>query len=350
VFAKEAVMAIDLTTRYGRLKLTTPLIVGACPMTGDEQARAAMESAGAGAIVLPSLFQEQVILWNEKQGQSLTPAEQRVLARAKHSHVDAFCDDADTYLSIVNRASSLSSIPIIASLNGEVGGNWLDFAGELQEAGAEAIELNIHIPPPRDFEGPRDVENKIVELVATIGQSITVPLYVKLGNEFTSLGHLAARLASGAQGLVLFSRSPDVDFSLDNLQIKTKWGLTQPGSVTQCLSAVMKVHAFCPMMPLAVSGGIGNASDYIKVLLAGADVGMITSTIYREGPHAIRALLDGLLLYMEKRQWTSMAELQAHRPLEFDSEDLRLDYVKALAARPEMEPGSVEKVPSHRNR
>lgn len=327
-------MSVDLTTRYGRLKLDSPVVIGACPMTGDEQIRSALESAGAGAIVLPSLFQEQVILWNEKNGHDQTPAEQRVLARSKRTRLDAFCDDADTYLSIVNRATVLSSIPIIASLNGEIGGNWLDFAGELQEAGAAAIELNVRTAPPSEYDSPRMIEDMITELVSTVGKSVTVPVYVKLGHEFTSLSHLARRLLSGAQGMVLFSRTPDVDIDLENIQLKTTWGLTQGGSVSQWLHSIMKVHAYCPAMPLAVCGGIASASDAVKVLLAGADVAMLTSAIYREGPSVIRAITDGLLLYMEQRNWKTMADLHAARPIEFSTECDRLDYVKALASRP----------------
>lgn len=327
-------MSIDLSTTYGRLKLTSPVIVGACPMTGDEQTRTALESAGAGAIVLPSLFQEQVILWNERNGVALTDNDQRVAKRSKRTHVDAFCEDADTYLSIVNRASVLSSIPIIASLNGECGGNWLDFAGELQEAGAAAIELNVHAAPPREFAGPRDVEDTIVDLVATIEKSITVPLFLKLGHDFTSLSHLAHRLLSGAEGLVLFGRSPDVDICLDTLQLKTDWQLTPSGSIANTLSSIMKIHSFCPAMPLAACGGIGSSNDVIKILLAGADVAMVTSAIYREGPTVVQKLIGGLSGFMDSHHWMTIQDLHNHRPLEFNTEQERLDYVKALSSRP----------------
>jgi dihydroorotate dehydrogenase (fumarate) len=331
-------MSIDLSARYGRLKLRNPIVVGACPLTGDEQNRAAIEAAGAGAIVLPSLFQEQVIAWNQKRGEALTAAEQRVLARASRSHVEAFCDDADTYLSIVNRACVLSSIPIIASLNGEIGGNWLDFAGELQEAGAAAIELNVHTPPPTEFESARDVEETIVELISMIGRSITVPLYVKLGHDFTSLAHLSRRLLSGAQGMVLFSRTPDIEICLDKVALRTSWGLTPSGSVDQSIGPIMRIHSFCPAMPLAVCGGIGSASDALKALLAGADVVMLTSAIYRDGPHVVRTITDGIIRYMESRGWASLADLQNARPLQFDSETERLTYIKSLASRPDANP------------
>lgn len=328
-------MGIDLTTKFGRLKLSSPVVVGACPLTGDEQSRAAIEAAGAGAIVLPSLFQEQVILWNRRNGNLLTPQDDRVLEKSTRSHVEVFCDDADTYLSIVNRASVLSSIPIIASLNSESSGNWLDFAGELQEAGAAAIELNVHVPPPTEYRGPREAEDTITELVATIGNSITVPVFIKLAPEFTSLGHLAHRLLSGAQGLVLFGRSPDVDICLDDLRLQTSWNLTSSGSIAHTLRCIMGVHTFCPAMPLAACGGIGTPADVIKVLLAGADVAMVTSALYREGPGVIRTMIDGLMHYMEERRWRSIQDIVESRPIDFDSEAMRLNYIKALSSRPD---------------
>lgn len=328
-------MSIDLSTKFGRLKLSSPVIVGACPLTGQEQTRAAIEAAGAGAIVLPSLFQEQVILWNERNGKVLTDHERRVMERSSRSRVEVFCDDADTYLSIVNRASVLSSIPIIASLNGESTGNWLDFAGELQEAGASAIELNVHIPPPSEFVGPREAEDTIVDLVSAIGDSITVPLFVKLGSHFTSLGHLSHRLLSGAQGIVLFGRSPDIDICLDDLRVKTSWNLTPSGNIAHTLRSIMSLHSFCPAMPLAACGGIGTPADVIKVLLAGADVAVVTSALYREGPGVIRTLVDGLIRFMEKRGWQSLHELNEARPIEFGTEAQRLNYIKALSSRPD---------------
>jgi dihydroorotate dehydrogenase (fumarate) len=184
-------------------------------MTAEEMTRVAIESSGAGAIVLPSLSEEQVILWHEKLGHALMPREKQLLERARRIPMETSYGDAEAYLALVNRSSAQASIPIIASLNGETCGNWLDFAGELQEAGADAIELNVHHPPPRESAGPREAEDAVADLVSTIDQAITIPLYLKLGRDYTSLSHLAHRLLSGVDGLVLYGRSPDVDVCLD---------------------------------------------------------------------------------------------------------------------------------------
>ncbi len=332
-------MSIDLTTDYGGLKLNSPVVVGACPLTAEEQSHGAIAAAGAGAIVLPSLFQEQVLLWNERVGHPFTEHDQKLLARSKRVPSDASGHNAETYLALVNRASVQSSIPIIASLNGESGGNWLDFAGELQEAGAAAIEFNVHHPPPNEYAGPRELEDAIVNLVAEIDAAITIPLFVKLDRYYTSPSHLAHRLLSGAQGLVLFGRAPDVDICLDSFQLKTCWGLTQAGSIVQSLGKIMRIHSYCPAMPLAACGGIGTPSDVIRVLLAGADVAMVTSAVYREGPNVIRTLVDGLRMFMDKHHLKSILELEMKRPIEFDSEEQRQNYIKTLSKR--LEAGEV---------
>lgn len=327
-------MSIDLTTHYGSLQLKSPIVVGACPLTAQEQMRIAIESSGAGAMVLPSLFEEQVIRWNAKVGHALSQRDKDLLEAAERMQVEAFCNDAETYLSIVNRAGSQDSIPVIASVSGYTVSGWMDFAGELQGAGAHAIELNINQPPPLESAGPNEVEDAVVEAVREMAAKITIPLFVKLGREYTSMPHLCRRLLSGAQGLVLYGRLPDIDICLDSLALRTNWQLTPSGSISQLLGSIMRTHAYCPAMPLAASGGIGHADDVIKALLAGADVAMVTSAIYREGPDVIRTLIDGLVVFMERHHMQSIEELQEKRLLEFTYEEERTKYMKALSARP----------------
>ena len=326
-------MSINLTTNYGGLQLNSPIVVGACPLTADEQTRVALVSAGAGAIVLPSLFEEDVIRWSQKTGRSLTPSERDLLGTAKAKPDDSKINDAEAYLAIVNRSSSQLAVPVIASLNGFAIGNWVDFAGELQEAGAHGIELNIHPPTPKLYAGPREVEDEIIDLVREVNAAITIPLFVKLGRDYTSLPHLACRLLSGVQGLVMFGRSPDVDICLETIKLNNNWGLTAPGSVTQSLGKIIQVHSYCPAMSIAACGGIETCEHVAKALLAGADVAMVTSAIYRNGPDVIRSLIDGLREFMNRHRLTSISELRLQRPLEFAKEEDRAAYVAALSAR-----------------
>lgn len=326
-------MSMSLETNYGGLHLATPIIVGACPMTMQEAVRVTLQSAGAGAIVFPSLFEEQVILWSQKNGHAISEKEQRLLQRSKHSHSNWAVPDADTYLAMVNRATATRTIPVIASLNGFTAGGWTDFAGELQEVGVAAIELNIHHSIASEYKSAAEIETTILDAVRDIDAAITIPLFVKLDRNFTSIPHLAAQLLSGAQGLVLYGRSPAVDICLDSFKLSSKWKLSRAGVGTESIESLMQVHGFCPAMALAASGGIAHADDLIKVLLAGADVGMVTSAIYREGPDVIRTMLDGLRVFMEKHQMQSLWDLQQKRPLEFNSEESRAAYVAALSAR-----------------
>lgn len=325
-------MSIDLTTNYGGLTLRTPIVVGACPLTASEQTRIALASSGAGAIVLPSLFQEQVQRWNKANGRP-SPETKELPKQPLQMLPDESKYEVDLYLDMVKRASLEMPIPVIASLNGESGGNWLDVAGKLQEAGAAGIELSVHHPAPSEYSDPREVEDSVVELVAEIDRVISIPLFVKLNRNYTSLSHLARRLLSGTQGMVLFGREPDNDVCLDSFELKSEWGLTHPGSVQRNLATIMRVHNYCPAMPIAASGGIGTSEDVIKALLMGADVAMVTSAVYRDGASAVRTLVDGLRTYMEKQHLTSIPELQEKRPFEFASDDARQDYLKNLSSR-----------------
>jgi dihydroorotate dehydrogenase (fumarate) len=329
-------MSLDLTTKYGNLMLKSPVIVGACPLTAEELIRIAIVNAGAGAIVLPSLFEEQVILWNERAGHipsSLTPHDENVLARAKRMQLDTACADAESYLRLVERASSQLSIPVIASLNGECAGNWLEFALELQAAGADAIELNVRNPLPSEYPDPREAEDAIVNTATRIHDKTSIPLFLKLDRSFTSLSHLATRLIPVVQGLVLFGRSPAFDIELDSFHVTTSWGLTEPGSIVNSLESIMRVHAYCPEMPLAANGGIGSSGDLIKVLLAGADVGMVTSAIYRDGPTAVGTLIEGLIHFMERHQMQSLEDLNSKCPSVFDCDQDRLDYITSVSSK-----------------
>ncbi|TWU46146.1 Dihydroorotate dehydrogenase B (NAD(+)), catalytic subunit [Rubripirellula tenax] len=330
-------MQLQLKTSFGGLSLASPVIVGACPMSLNEQARLSMQNAGAGAIVLPSLFEEQVIQWSRKTGRVIPAREANILARAQRTQHNWACPDAETYLACVNRASSLQEIPIIASLNGFTAGGWTDFAGELQEAGAAAIELNVHPLRSSEYESSANIETTILDAVRDINAAISIPLFVKLGRNFTSIPHLARQLLSGAQGMVLYGRTPTVDICLDNIKAATRWKLTSASSEPESLDILMQVHGYCPAMPLAASGGISHADHLIKALLAGADVAMVTSAIYREGPDIIRSMIDGLNRFMETHRIQTLAELQTQRPIEFNSHEDRACYISALAAR--LKPG-----------
>jgi dihydroorotate dehydrogenase (fumarate) len=334
-------MSIDLSTQYGPLTLHSPVIVGSCPLTAESMMRVSMISAGAGALVLPSLFEEQVILWNGRNGHmALSPNvrdmhDRHVLQRAVRMRIDTVCKNAECYLDLVRRSSSEVSIPVIASLNGECDGNWEAFSEELEQAGAAGIEFHVRQPPPQKYDDPREIEDAIVDTAASISRAISIPLFLKLGRNYTSISGLSRRLHPHVSGLVLFGQSPRTDIDLDNLQLTSSWALTQPGSIARSLDAIIRVHEYCPKMALAANGGIGCSGDLIKVLLAGASVGMITSSVYRNGATVIGNMIEGLIGFMNVHQMQSLAELQANNPLNFDSDSDRIEYIKAFSAKSE---------------
>ncbi|GAA5509645.1 dihydroorotate dehydrogenase [Novipirellula caenicola] len=326
-------MSIDLATHYGGLTLRSPIVVGACPLSTDDHMRARLQAAGAGAIVLPSIFEEQVIDWTKKVGRPITYRERKLLARSERLKIRSTCTDADGYLALVKRATSQLDIPVIASMNGYAANGWLDYAGELQEADAAAIELNVHHPPVNEYSGSGQIEESIVAAIEEIDQAIAIPLFVKIERIGVSLPHLARRVCSGASGFVVYGRGPDTDICLENLKLKSMWSLTSPGSAIQLIDPIMRIHSNCPAMSIAASGGIASSEDVIKVLLAGADVAMVTSELYRSGPDVIGKLIDGLVEFMKQHQFNSINDLQLNRPIEFADEEARVHYVAALSAR-----------------
>lgn len=328
-------MNFDLATTYGSLQLNSPVIVGSCPLTADELIRISLVNAGVGAIVLPSLFEEQVVLWNDsQQQQTKDPAahDDVVLQRAKQMNVNSACYDAPSYLKLVQRASSQMSIPVIASLNGQCAGHWLDFAEEIQNAGADAIELFVRHPAPSENPDPRKIEDAIVDTARRFHEQTSIPLFLKLGAHYTSLTHLAQRLNPFVDGIVLFGTSPAVDIELDRIQLASSWELTESGSIGNSLESIMGVHSCCPEFPLAANGGIGSSLDLIKAILAGADVAMVTSAIYRDGPTAVGTLMEGLMQYMKTQKLASLNELKEKRPCIFDCIQDRETYIKAVAS------------------
>ncbi|WP_200836752.1 dihydroorotate dehydrogenase [Rubripirellula obstinata] len=318
-------MSLDLSVNYGGLFLHSPIVVGACPMTMDDQTRLSLESAGAGAIVLPSIFEEQVSNWIDDE------RDDRCFFREQRRRMFVDSIDAKTYLALVNRSSNQLMIPVIASINGGASECCVEYASELQEAGAAGIEINLQPGHDREFFGSGEIEDSLVEAMEAFSQSISVPLFVKFDRGGVSLPHLARRCCSGVSGMVLHGRSPDVDICLDNLGLCTQWNLSPPQTSNQLIEPIMRLHLQCPAMSIAASGGISTCEGVAKVLLAGADVAMLTSELYRSGPDIVRTMIDGLIVFLQRHHLESMQDLQRNRPVMFDDVETRTSYVSALS-------------------
>jgi dihydroorotate dehydrogenase (fumarate) len=318
------------------LTLNNPLVIAACPLSEKRDSLKRLEDAGAAAVVLYSLFEEQI----EHEEVELVGARERgAEAYAEHSHwfpeIDDYRLGPRSYLEHIEKAKTAVSIPVIASLNGISKGGWTAYARQMQDAGADALELNIYfIAADPDVPGT-EVEDRYTNLVSAVKESISIPLAVKVGSQFSSPGNMAKKLAqAGADGLVLFNRFLQPDIQLDAMEVRPHLELSTSYELFVPLRWIAILHGRVDAS-LALTSGIHSAEGLTKALLAGADVGMIASTVYQRGFDQIRALLDGLTMWMEKKGYDSVAKLKGMLsqskcpdPAAFE----RGNYMKALTS------------------
>lgn len=288
---------MKLDTSYLGLKLRNPLVASAGPMTQTAGRVSRLVQAGVGAVVLPSLFEEQI--------RAQADRDERLAQAGTDSFGEAmtYLIDPDAsiwprqYLSLIERAAG-SGIPVIASLNGSTPGGWTGYARAMQDAGAAAIELNIYYLPAGLLTPGRDAEQRYIDILTAVKAVVRIPVAVKLSPYFSSLGEMAVRLAqAGADGLVLFNRFMQTDINPDALAVSTGLELSGPAEATLARSWIARLHGQV-RASLAASTGVESAADVAAYLLAGADVVMTTSALLRHGPAHVTALLDGLTAWM----------------------------------------------------
>jgi dihydroorotate dehydrogenase (fumarate) len=302
-------MSIDLTSTYLGMTLRNPVVASPGPVTGDPDQWRRLEEAGVGAIVLPSLFEEEIT--SESWWVSDLLDEGRDVVAEASDYLPEFEDYSigpDRFLDLVTRAKATVAVPVIASLNGTTSGGWVDYASRLVEAGADAIELNVYdvITEPR-VTGT-DVEDRIIDLVTTVRAEVSVPVAVKLGPWFSALANMATKLAdAGADGLVLFNRLYQPDIDLDGPSVKPRLMLSVPGNVRQSVAWIGILSGQVPLS-LAASGGVDSAEDVVKLILAGADATMTTAALLRHGPDHVASLVTGLAEWLEERGYESVTQ------------------------------------------
>jgi dihydroorotate dehydrogenase (fumarate) len=301
----------DFTTIYLGLPLRSPLVASAGPVTGDPTMWQRLEDAGAGAIVLPSLFEEEI----EQEAESRAFAEEfgtDMFGEALSYLPDLEVPDVGParHLAFVERAREKLSIPVIASLNGTSPGGWVRYAKHLADAGADAIELNLYDVVVDPTISSAEVEDRYVELVEEVRAEITVPLAVKLSPWFTALGNLAMRLqGAGADGLVLFNRLYQPDIDLDTLTVVPRLALSTPTEGRLPLHWIANLHRVVDIS-LAATTGAHDGADAMKLLLAGADVVMTTSALLRHGPEHLIVMERFMREWMAEREYGSVTELR----------------------------------------
>jgi dihydroorotate dehydrogenase (fumarate) len=302
-------MSVDLTSTYLGLTLRNPVVASPGPVTGDPDQWRKLQDAGVGAIVLPSLFEEEIT--SESWWVSDLLDEGRDVVAEAADYLPEFEDYSigpDRFLDLVTRAKATVDVPVIASLNGTSSGGWVHYAARMVEAGADAIELNVYdvITEPRVTGA--DVENRIVDLVGAVRNEVPVPVAVKLGPWFSALANLATRLAdAGADGLVLFNRLYQPDIDLDGPSVRPRLMLSVPGNVRQSVAWIGILSGQVPLS-LAASGGVDGPEDVVKLVLAGADATMTTASLLRHGAAHVGTLVTGLEAWLDERGYESVAQ------------------------------------------
>jgi dihydroorotate dehydrogenase (fumarate) len=330
---------IDLRTTYLGLELKSPVVVSASPLTEDIENIKRMEESGAAAVVMHSLFEEQITLESRELDSHLSQgAESFAESLSYFPDLASYNFGPEAYLEHLRKARASVKIPIIGSLNGVSTGtwtNWVDYARKIEEAGADALELNIYFIATDPLTTGEQIERMYLDLVQSVRRRLRIPLAVKIGPYFSSLPYMAQRLAqAGADGIVLFNRFYQPDFDLERLTVEPRLNL----STKQDL--LLRLHWAAILSPdvksdIAVTGGVHHALDVLKSMMAGARVAMMTSALLRHGiPHLAKVNAE-LVQWMEQHEYKSIREMQgsmSHRSVAEPSAFERGNYLRVLSS------------------
>jgi dihydroorotate dehydrogenase (fumarate) len=307
-------VTVDLQTRYLGLNLRSPLIASASPLTGDLASARLLEEAGAGAIVLPSLFEEEIVEEEVEMTRSLE-AGTNAFAEALDYFpaVNTFIGAGERYLARLEKMKAQLGIPVIASLNANTAGGWVRYAKLIQDAGADALELNLYHVAADPSESGVDREAADLALIVAVRAAVTIPLSVKVSPFYSAFAAFAAQTKqAGADGLVLFNRFYQPDLDLETLDVVNKVELSRPWEFRLPLRwlAILRPqlgHEFS----LAATSGVGSGAEAVKGIMAGADVLAVTSALLRHGPAYLRTIESELVAWMAAREYVSVDQMRS---------------------------------------
>ncbi len=325
---------VDLTTRYLGMELSSPLVPSASPLGRDLEMALRLEDAGAAALVMDSLFEERI----EEEERRL----ERFVLEQDHGHAEAqgfhpiptgYRSYQEAYLERLARLKERLSIPVVASLNGITPGGWVELGRDLEEAGADALELNHYYIAASAEEDAAAVEGRYLDLLAELKRHISIPIVMKLGSQFSAPVQMVRRLEeAGAAGVSLFNRFHVPDVDLQTLEVRPQLQLSTPG---EALTRVRWVALLRPQVrfTLAVTGGFHRWEEAAKALLAGADVVHLCSVLLRKGPEALTVIRLGIEQWMEEQEYDSLEQIRGCicYPRAIDPASwLRANYIDSL--------------------
>ena len=301
----------DLTTRYLGMQLRTPLVASASPLSQEIADLRRLEDAGASAVVLYSLFEEQLrqesleLDFYLSEGTESHPESIKFFPEPSEFHLGP-----DEYLEHIRKAKAAVKIPVIASLNGSSVGGWIQYATQMQEAGADALECNIYWIVTNPDMTSADVEQHYLDILQAVRSAVTIPVAVKVSPFFSNMANMAKRLdAAGANGLVLFNRFYQPDIDLETLELNPRVLLSTPQAMRLPLTWIGILYGRV-QASLAATSGIHGAEDVIKLLMVGANVTMLCSTLLRNGINHLRAIEQGVRQWMESHEYESVQQMQ----------------------------------------
>ena len=326
---------IDLSTDYLGCKLKNPLVVSASPQCEDLGNLKKMEDAGASAIVLHSLFEEQITLESNELDRHLSHGEHYAEAISYFPDINTYKLGPERYLEHVRRAKEAVDIPVIGSLNGVSTGGWIEYSKKMEEAGADALELNIYYIPTNPETVGTQVEKMHRDVVHNVKAGLNIPVAVKIGHHFSAIANACRKLdEAGADALVLFNRFYQPDFDLENVEAVPRLTLSRPDELLLRLHWVAILYGHVKA-DLAVTGGVHAAEGVLKSMMAGAKVAMMTSALLENGIEYLTAVKNDLIAWMEEHEYESISQMQGSMSFRAIAEPAafeRANYLKVLSS------------------
>ncbi|MCS7221621.1 MAG: dihydroorotate dehydrogenase-like protein [Anaerolineae bacterium] len=327
-------MAINLTTRYMGMTLKNPIVPSSSPLSETLDGIRRLEDAGAAAVVMYSLFEEQIILESHQLDHFLSYGIESFAEALRYfPDMHTYHIGPEEYLNLIRRAKEAVDIPIIGSLNGVSSGGWIEYARKIQEAGADALELNIYYIPTDPRRTGAEIEQMYLDVLRDVKASVSIPVAMKLSPRFSSIPNMALRLAeAGADALVLFNRFYQPDFDLENLEVIPRLVLSTSNELRLPLRWVAILYGRIPV-DFAITTGVHTYQDVLKGLMAGAKVTMMASELLQNGVGRISVILEEMQQWMEEHEYESVEQMQGSMSQKNVAEPAifeRANYMKVL--------------------